>query len=103
MKDEINLKTISFKLVETVEMLGKKLSEFYKTELEYTSTYNKNVLKSGMASQPLREAEAMETLKLDPIYEKYHTLKLEIKLLYMRKDIYVEISRNIRNLAFNDI
>jgi|SRR3990167_4411780 len=103
MKEEINLKTISFKLVETVEELGKKLANFYKTEMEYTTFYNKRLLRSGMATQALKEAEVLEGLKLEPIYEKYQTLKLEIKLLYMRVEVYKEVSRNIRSLAFNDI
>ena len=103
MKDEINLKTISSKLIETVEKLGEALPKFYKLEFEYTTSYHKKLMVSGMATQALREAEVMEDLKNDPIYEKYHSARVEIKILYLRIDAYKEISRNIRSLAFNDI
>ena len=97
----IGLSEINTKLIETDEQLATALTKLFPLEMTYTTEYNKKMLNSGMSNQTAREAEALEQIKLEPIYIEYHEAKLQVKILYSRKDVLVEISRNMRNLAFN--
>ena len=88
--------------METDEQLATALTKLFPLEMTYTTEYNKKMLNSGMSNQTAREAEALEIVKLEPIYEQYLEAKLQVKILYSRKDVLIEISRNMRNLAFNN-
>ena len=98
----ISLAEINKKLMETDEQLATALTKLFSLEMTYTTQYNKKMLNSGMSNQTAREAEALEQIKLEPIYEQYYTAKLEVKILYSRMDTLKEVSRNMRNLAFNN-
>ena len=94
---------LNAKLEKTDEELAVALAKVFPLEVEYTTRYNQLMLHSGMANQTGREAEALETLKQEDIYVKYHEAKLTVKILYSRKDTLIEISRNIRSLAFAEV
>jgi hypothetical protein len=99
---ELSLSEINKKLIETDEQLATALTKLFPLEMAYTTRYNKLMLNSGMSNQTAREAEALEVVKLEPIYEEYLEQKLQVKILYSRKDVLTEVSRNMRNLAFNE-
>jgi hypothetical protein len=98
----ISLAEINKKLIETDEELATALTKLFPLEMQYTTRYNNLMLHSGMTNQTSREAEALEVVKLEPIYEEYLEQKLQVKILYSRLDVLKEISRNMRNLAFNN-
>ena len=50
---------------------------------------------SNMAKQ---EAEAKTMMQLEPIYEQYHNAKLELKVLLNKKEILMEICKNLRTM-----
>jgi hypothetical protein len=87
--------------MELGEKLGEMIPQLTVLENEYQHKYNDLLLTSQRASQPLREAEASEILRTEEIYEKYQSLKVEVRVLLMRKDIYFEISRNLRSYNMN--
>lgn len=85
-------------LAKIAERLGSKIPRLTVLENEYQHRYNDLLLTSQRASQPLREAEAQESLRQEEIYEKYQTLKVDVRVLLMRKDVFFEISRNLRSM-----
>lgn len=98
----MNLEEVNTKLMETTEELATSLTKLFPLEMEYTTRYNQLMMNSPRANQASREAEALETLKLEDIYIKYQTAKLDTKILYTRLETYKEVSRNMRNLAFSE-
>ena len=80
--------------------LQKIQPEMYRAQLEYDSRYYDLLLHSGGASAPIREAEAKKTLELEPIYEKYHSLKLKVRLLYSEKETLTTVSSNLRSMSW---
>ncbi len=98
----MNLHDISKQLLTTQEKLGETLAQLFKLEVEYTTKYNQLLLHSNMGTQALKTAEVEEMMKQDPIYVPYQEKRLEVKILYSKLDTLREISRNMRNLAFNE-
>lgn len=78
--------------------LKKEVPLLEKLEYEYYSNYNHKLLNSGMGTIGLKEAEAKETLRLEPIFEKYHEQKLKVRLILTEKEILFEVSKNLRSL-----
>lgn len=98
---EFDLKSISFELAKAEEELALLLTTLLPIERQYTTEYNQRLINaSGLATQALREAEVMEGLKTDGIWDKYQEAKLKVKLAYSKKETLIEISRNIRSYAF---
>lgn len=98
----IDLKTITTDLITTEESIATLKTKLLPLEWKYTSRFNELLMVSGMGNQALREAQALESLRQEPIYEEYHTNKLELSLLYSRKETLIECGRNIRSYSFND-
>lgn len=90
--DEINKQ-----LLEIVKQLSGRLIEKHKYEKEYYQKYYKLLLGSPMTNMLKQEAEAKATMFEDPIYDLYQEAKLQIKLLEIEKEVYIEIGRNLRN------
>lgn len=100
MNEELNLLTISNKLLKTEQELQEKIPELYKAELEYNSKYHEFLLHSLASSAPMREAEAKKRLEEEPIYETYQIARLKVRLLYSRKETFIEICRNLRSYNY---
>lgn len=98
----MNLSDINDKLMKTTEQLATSLTKLFPLEMEYTTRYNQLMMNSPRANQASREAEALESLKVEGIYLKYQEAKLDTKILYTRLDTFREVSRNMRNLAFSE-
>lgn len=102
----MNLKDISEKMIKAEENYAMAMSKLVPLEIEYTSTFNKLMLRSGMGSQVQREAEARQTLQNDTkygnLFNDYHEAKLNARLAYSQKQTLIEISRNLRSLAFDE-
>ena len=103
MPEDISLAQVNRSLVKADEELAVALTKLFPLEMQYTTKYNQLMLNSGMGNQTAREAEALEQMKLEPIYLEYHTAKLDVKILYMRLDTLKEVSKNMRNLAFSEV
>ena len=84
------------RLLEILPELQKLLTKKEAVEKAYYQKYYDILLRSGMANQVKQEAEAKSLIMVDPIFEQYHELELEIKLLYIERDILIEIGRNKR-------
>ena len=97
---EPSLKDISYKLIEADEELASARIEYLPLEIAYTKRKYELILNSGMATMLLKEAEASNTLALEEIAEKYQQALLRVKLAHSRRETYMEISRNLRSLAF---
>ena len=101
MKD-FTLKDISFKLIEVDDKLTTALTKLFPLEMEYQLRLDQLQLSSQRMNQFQREAESRSIIMREDIYVKYHEAKLEVKILYFSKDTLMEVSRNLRNLAFNN-
>lgn len=97
---DLDLKDISYKLIRADEDLAKARIEYYPIEMAYTKRKYELILNSGMATGLLKEAEANNTLVLEDISEKYQEALLKVKLAHSRRETFMEISRNLRSLAF---
>lgn len=97
---ELNLQTISMKLLNLEEKLQKKLPLMYKAEVEYNQKYFDLLLRSMGSSAPAREADAKTQLKEDPIFDLYHNLKLDVKILWSEKETLTTISSNLRSMTW---
>lgn len=100
MDKDTTLRDISYKLVKTDEELATALTKLFPLELAYTRRKNDLILNSGMATMLLKEAEASNTLAMEDISDQYLEAKLRVKILYSRRDTFMEISRNLRSMAF---
>lgn len=93
---------LSTKLMEADEALASAEIAYLPLEKEYTSRKNKLLVQNmGLSSQPLREAETMEALKQEEIYDKYHEALLKIKLASSRYYTIKEICSNIRSSEYS--
>ena len=100
MNKDISLKDISYKLIEADEELSSARVAYFPLELAYTKRKYELILNYGMATGLLKEAEANNTLVLEDISDKYQEALLRVKLAHSRREVYMEISRNLRSLAF---
>jgi 2-succinyl-5-enolpyruvyl-6-hydroxy-3-cyclohexene-1-carboxylate synthase len=99
MKD-INLKTITEKLLLAQEEWEDSQIKLPPLELEYQSRLDQLILSSQRPSQPLREAEANEIVRQEDIYVKYWEARLKARIATQRLDTFKVVSSNLRNLAF---
>ena len=90
------------RLLEIGNSLKLLLPELDKLEHEYYNNYHGKLLNSGMGTIILKEAEAKQTLALEPIYDKYHNKKIELRILLHEKEILTEVSKNFRAIYARD-
>lgn len=97
---KLDLYDISMKIMTTTDKLSEKLPQLQVAESQYQGKYYDFLLRSKMGSQSSREAEAHKLIEQEEIYDKYLSLKMEVKLLYTHLDAYKTISSNLRNLSY---
>lgn len=99
---EINLANINTALMECEKNLQTIIPDMYRAEMEYNSRYFDLLLHSMGGSAPVREADAKKTLELEPVYERYHSLKMKIRQLYSEKDTLTTVASNLRNMSYGN-
>jgi hypothetical protein len=98
---KFDLIELSEKLLQADEELASAQIAYVPLEKEYTSRKNHLLVQNmGLSSQPLREAETMEALKQEEIYDTYHEALLKIKLASSRYNTIKEICSNIRSSEY---
>lgn len=97
--ETINLIICNNKLIEIEEKLQNRLPELRKLEEEYENKYFGYLLNSPMGNAPAREAEAKLKLQQEPIFREYQDKKLDVRILYSKREMYIEISKNLRALG----
>lgn len=99
----INL--ISDKLFELNDVYADIYPKFYLAELNYMNRKAKVLMSQeivGLGSQPLRDAECQRLMSLTEEYEEYHKLLPEINIINMQIKIYMQLSRNVNNMAWQE-
>jgi hypothetical protein len=86
-----------------MEGLEKNIPILEKLETEYYGKYYKLLLGSHMGNAGQREAETRLTMQQEPIFEKYLDAKLIVRKLLTKKEILIEICRNLRMLEHTPI
>lgn len=97
----MNLETINKRLIEISQELREKLTNYSKLQNEYELRKAGLMMDEetkGFANQALRDAYILKVLSEEDIYTKYNLTHNEIKLLYIEKEILIEVSRNLREL-----
>lgn len=98
---KLDLIDLSEKLIKADEDLATALIEYTKLEKQYSSRKNQLLVSNqGLSSQPLREAETMEALKQEEIYDIYQEALLKVKLASNRYNTIKEVCSNIRNVEY---
>lgn len=95
----MNLKQANEKLIETMELLTEKIPAIEKLETQYYQTYYKILLNAPQRSAEGREAHAKLTIQQDEIATQYLDAKYEVRVLLTRKEMLIEICKNLRTLG----
>ena len=94
----MNLPLVNQLLEQTLSQLEVKLPQLEKLESEYWLKLGKYSLNSKLGNQISRDAEAKILLEQEGMLDKYYLLKGEVRTLLTKKEILIEISRNLRSL-----
>ncbi len=92
------LKEVTEKLAKLVELLTEKIPVLEKVEREYDYEYFKLMLTSNLRTAEAREAEAKLQIKETGLTDKFLDLKTEVRTLLIKKELFIEISKNLRSL-----
>lgn len=98
----MDLKTASERMLEVFkeyEELAKQLSHL---EWEYESRYAESVLKSGMGTALLKEAEAKTILNQEGFGERLAIMKADTRRLYYKWNVLQEYCRTLRAIMTRD-
>ena len=98
----MELSEINNKLKSITEELPPKIKELKNLELAYNKRFYYCMVHSGMGNQAQREAEATLTCDQEGLWEPLLEVRSDVRILYMEKDMYIEISKNLRVIQ-NDI
>lgn len=96
--DKNTLVLITEKLLEIDEQLQVEIAKLEKLETSYWQTYYKYLFQALERTEALREAAVKSRLEVEGVSEPYQDQKLKVRLLLTRKEMYFEISRNLRIL-----
>lgn len=97
-----NLQAVNAQLVEVMNQLAEKIPKLTKLEDEYYRRYYKLLLTAQERTESQREASAKLQLRMPDaegnpsIYDEYQDLKLDVRILLTKKEMLIEISRNLR-------
>lgn len=92
------LEEINNALERTLEELEIKIPELDKFEIDYYGKYNRYLLSSPLKTATDREAESQVRLEEGGLKESHAQIRGEVKLLLIRKEVLIEMSRNMRSL-----
>lgn len=93
------LKEVTEKLEKLVELLTEKIPVLEKVEREYDYEYFKLMLTSNERTAEAREASAKLQIKETGLTDKFLDLKTEVRTLLIKKELFIEISKNLRSLS----
>lgn len=85
--------------------LTEKIPALEKLESEYYGRYYRFLLQAGESTQAGREASAKLQLRMSEdgkspsIFEQYMDLKTDVRILLTKKEMLIEIGRNLRKIT----
>jgi hypothetical protein len=94
----MDLKTANDKMILVMEELEVLIPKLEKLETEYYSTYYTKLLHALERTEGQREASSKLQLAQESIAEKYLDLKYKVRVLLTKKEMLIEICRNLRVL-----
>lgn len=98
---DLNLKTINELLIKVDDLLTKQLPIARIAEVTYQLRFDKILLDGAFGNQGQREAHARSTCNFEKLYMPMLEAKGELRMLLNKRDILIEISRNLRHLLTN--
>lgn len=84
-----------------MDELVEKIPLLAEAEGKYYSTYNRYVLTSQLKTAGDRESETKVRLMDEGLTEPYSALRTAVKVLILRKEILIEMCRNVRNIKMD--
>lgn len=90
------LAEITKELTKITKEIREKSFKLSKLEYTYWKRYYSLLVNSPASNMSKQEAEAKSIIMDEPIYEEYQDLKLDLKLLYMEREVLIECVKNIR-------
>lgn len=96
----MTLEKVNDLLLKIMDRIEEELPELEMLEIQYWEVYHKYLLNSNMGNAAQREAEAKERLAIEypKLKDDYLKKKLDIRILLNKKEILIEVSRNLRSL-----
>lgn len=96
--NKLNLKSINELLVEIDNAISKALPLAREAEVKYQLRYDQLILDGAYGNQGQREAHARSTCNFEKLYMPMLESKGELRMLLGKKELLIEISRNLRSL-----
>lgn len=96
--NDLNLVKINQILIEIENEIQNNLGTFYEIEAKYLARKYDLLLHSMLGNAPAREAEANLIVQKEPIFNQFMDVKLKMKKLWSKKEMYIELSKNMRAL-----
>ena len=102
-KIAITLTELNNKLANLNKEIAQTIPQVELFEKTYYALYYKYLLSSTASSAPMREAEARTRISQDhaEMYNDYLHKKSDLRVLLNQKEIFIEMSRNLRALQVN--
>lgn len=96
------LQEINEALGSTLKELEEKIPLLAEAEGKYYSKYNRYILSSQLKTAADRESETKVQLEDQGFTEPYNQLRTAVKILITRKEILIEMGRNVRNIKMDN-
>lgn len=97
----MTLEEINAELLDVNTKLTAKIPEVEKLELLYDRKYYYHLLNSTRASADARQAEARQICIEEGLYEPLMNARIDIRVLYNRRDMLMEYAKNLRIISMN--
>lgn len=96
----MNLAQVNDILKLTLDELEEKIPVLEKLEAEWYGKYHRWVVTSMLGTQADRESETRTRLADEGLTEKRDLLKSDVRVLLTRKEVMMELGRNLRALSY---
>jgi hypothetical protein len=98
----ITLKNVIEELMKADENYALAQTKLFPLEMKYQLRLDELQLASQRANQFQREAESRSIIMQEPLYTEYWEAKLNARLAGTRLETLREVSKALRNLAYNE-
>ncbi len=93
---QVTLNDLIQELTNVTNLLNEKIDLYSKSDRVYQEKYYNLYLHSPRGNDKAREAEAKAILMEEGIYEPWANLKVDLKVLQNKKDLLLEVLKNLR-------
>lgn len=99
----MTLQEVTTELEDITQRINTILPLYEVSETRYNTRFYQLYLNSPRGNDKGREAEAKAILIEEGLYEAYMSLKVDLKVLYNKKDCLIEVSKNLRSIAVSSV